>query len=310
MRLSRDGWGKAVFYIRAADLLIRVDNLYPYLESACADYIVQPDREPDAVIRSDLEMVKESLDWHRKNMNMAVDPGFAEYSRIHQELYPQIVRFGAFWMHAAVIGMDGNAYGFTAPVGGGKSTHVGLWKQVYGDRVRVINGDNPVIRRKDGVFCAFGTPFGGSPGDQTNTGLPLKGICFLRRGEHNSITPMDPEEARNRILKDLIAYQAVRIGTFRRFLRLTDEFAAEVPAYTLVCNMDPEAAVIAYREMAGTKLREDGSAFPSVPGSPAGKGEVPGTAGLFVFLLRSRFYRFRLEVLRRTMRVIRSFAVR
>lgn len=238
-----------MFYIRMADLLIRVENTYPYLEEACRDYIVTPDREEDAYIAATPEDIQFSLDWHYRHEGVHVDPGFAEYTQAHQKLYAHIVKYGAFWCHAAVVGMDGYAYAFTGPSGYGKSTHVHLWQEVYGDQAKIINGDNPVIRKRDGVFCAFGTPFGGKLNEQVNIGLPLKGYCFLEHGERNELHPMDKREARNRILKDMFDFRIVRKSTIIPLLDLLEEFVGEVPVYRLICNMDPEAAIVAYEGM-------------------------------------------------------------
>lgn len=238
-----------MFYIRMADLLIRVDNLYPYMEDVCRDYIVHPDREEDAYIAATPEDVEFSLNWHFEHEGVHVDPGFAEYTQAHQKLYAHIVRYGAFWVHAAVVGMDGYAYGFTGPSGYGKSTHVHLWQKVYGERAQIINGDNPVIRRKDGVFCAFGTPFGGKDNEQMNIGLPLKGYCFLEHGDHNELIPMGRKEAGKRILEDMFGFHIVRRRTIGQLLDLMEEFTAEVPVYRLICNTSEEAAVTAYEGM-------------------------------------------------------------
>ena len=238
-----------MFYIRIADLIIRVENMYPYMEEACRDYMIIPDRAEDAYIVTTPEDVRFSLDWHWEHEGLRVDPGFAEYTQTHQKLYAHIVRYNAFWTHAAVVGMDGYAYAFTGPSGYGKSTHAHLWQQVYGERAKIINGDNPIIRKNHGVFCAYGTPFGGKLNEQVNVGLPLRGYCFLEHGDHNELVPVSRSEARNRILTDMFDFHIIRKRTFSQLLDLMDEFTAEVPVYKLICNMDPEAAVVAYEGM-------------------------------------------------------------
>ncbi len=238
-----------MFYIQMADLILRVDNLYPYMEEVCKDYLVQPDRHEDAYIQGTPEDVQFSLNWHFEHEGEWVDPGYAEYTQSHQKMYAHIVKYGALWMHAAVVGMDGCAYGFTGPSGYGKSTHAHLWQQVFGERVQIINGDNPVMRKRDGIWHAFGTPFGGKHNEQVNIGLPLKGYCFLEHGDHNELLPMDQREARNLILLNMFDFHIIRRATFLQLMDLAEDFTSQVPQYRLICNMDPEAALTAYNGM-------------------------------------------------------------
>lgn len=240
-----------MFYMKVADLLIRVENKYDYLKSVSEEYIVEPDRECDAYIVSTDEDIQFSLDWHMKYDNKVVDPGYAEYTQVHQKMYAHIAKYDAFWMHAAVVSMNGYAYGFTGPSGYGKSTHAHLWLQAFGEKAQIINGDNPIVRKKDGAFYAYGTPFGGKHGENVNIGLPMKGYCFLKHGEDNKMEPMAPDEARNRILTDMFDFKTIRKSNFVALLTLVEEFTQTVPMYTLTCNMDLEAARVAYERMKG-----------------------------------------------------------
>lgn len=238
-----------MFYVEMAGLLVKVENHYDYLAEVSREYMVEPTREHDAIIAATDEDIRFSLDWHLKHDHEEVDPGFAEYTQAHQKLYAQIAKYDAFWMHAAVIGMDGAAYGFTGPSGYGKSTHAHLWQKVYGERARIINGDNPIIRKREGVFYAYGTPFGGKHGENVNIGLPMKGYCFLNHGETNKIEAMDKKEARNRIFADMFDFRTVRRSNAAKILTLVEEFTEQVPMYLLTCNMEEDAARVAYEGM-------------------------------------------------------------
>lgn len=238
-----------MFYIEIADILVRVENKYDYLEQISKDFIVVPDRECDAYLSPTDEDIQFSLDWHLKYDGEAVEPGYAEFTQAHQKLYAHIAKFDAFWVHAAIVGMNGAAYGFTGPSGYGKSTHAHLWLDVFGDEAKIINGDNPIIRKKDGAFFAYGTPFGGKHGEFVNTGLPLKGYCFLKHGETNRIEPMDKKDARNRILTDMFDFHILRKRNFSQIISLVEEFVDTVPMYTLTCNMEKDAAKVAYHGM-------------------------------------------------------------
>lgn len=238
-----------MYYMEIAELLIRVENKYDYLKNVSEKYIVEPDRECDAYIAPTEEDIQFSLDWHLKYENEKVDPGYAEFTQAHQKLYAHIAKYDAFWMHAAVVGMDGYAYGFTGPSGYGKSTHAHLWQKAFGEQAEIINGDNPIIRKKGDNFYAYGTPFGGKHDENVNIGLPMKGYCFLQHGEDNRIEPLSPNEARNRILTDMFDFKIIKKNNFVKLLTLVEDFTRTVPMYTLICNMDVEAAYISHEGM-------------------------------------------------------------
>ena len=83
--------------------------------------------------------------------------------------------------------MDGAAYLFTAPSGTGKSTHTRLWREVFGDRVWMINDDKPMLRISENLVTAYGTPWNGKHHISRNASAPLKAIVQLNRGKENII---------------------------------------------------------------------------------------------------------------------------
>ena len=60
---------------------------------------------------------------------------------------------------------------------------------------------------------------------------------------------MDRKAARNRILENMFDFRIIRRTTLAQLLDLVEDFTSEVPQYRLICNMDPEAAVVAYTGM-------------------------------------------------------------
>lgn len=239
-----------MFYIEIAKLLIRVENKYDYLKEVCKDYIVEPYKEEDAWFGITDEEIQFSYEWHLKYDGEKVSLPYAEYTQAHQKLYAHLAKYDAFWVHASVIGMDGFSYIFTAPSGYGKSTHAHIWQKVFGEKAKIINGDNPIIRKlEDGKFYAFGTPFGGKANEQVNIGLPLKGLCFLQHCDKNIITNYDKIEARNNILLNMFDFKIIRKNNFVKLLTLIEDFVENVKIYKLECNMEDEAAIVAYEGM-------------------------------------------------------------
>ena len=68
---------------------------------------------------------------------------FLELTVIHEKMTLALLPRDIFLMHGSALCMDDRAYIFTAPSGTGKSTHARLWREIYGDRVRMINDDKP-----------------------------------------------------------------------------------------------------------------------------------------------------------------------
>ena len=155
-------------------------------------------------------------------------------------------------MHAAVLDVDGKSYAFTAKSGTGKSTHINLWKKLLGDKVVVVNGDKPILRFIDGELYIYGTPWCGKEGWQTNMRSIFKGLCFLERAENNSIKPLEKGECASRIMQQILMptdpFDAMAT------LELMDRMLMKVDTWLLGCNMDIEAAKIAYENMSGEKI--------------------------------------------------------
>lgn len=144
-------------------------------------------------------------------------------------------------IHSSAISYENGGVLFSAPSGTGKSTHTGLWKKVYGDKVKIINDDMPAIRFIDGGWKLCGTPWCGKTGINVSECVPLKGIVFLERGVENEIIPLSPQEAVFGIMNQtmLPLYREL----MNEVLESIGKLASETPAYRLKCNISEEAAI-------------------------------------------------------------------
>ena len=133
--------------------------------------------------------------------------------------------------------------------GRGKSTHAKNWLTYYPDRARIINGDEPIIRRVDGIYRAYGTPFCGKERYNINTSAPLQGLCYLQRGETNAIERMEPTEAFAYLMTDYQNYGTIQEENRLQYMDLLTDFVEKIPVYILTCNQDPEAARVAFEGM-------------------------------------------------------------
>ena len=175
------------------------------------------------------------------------------FLEIYREICTYALAHDAFLMHCAVIEYEGRGYAFSAPSGTGKTTHIRLWRQVFGkDKVTIVNGDKPILRVFDDAVYAYGTPWCGKEGYNVNTRVPLCGLCFVERGKTNKIRPMSTEEAVPRLFGQIMVDDSPDLA---RQMELADQLLEKVPCYLLSCNMEPEAARVAYDGMNHAEIR-------------------------------------------------------
>ena len=155
--------------------------------------------------------------------------------------------YDTFVFHGSVIAVDGVGYLFTAKSGTGKSTHTRLWREYFGERAVMVNDDKPMLKITDSGVIAYGTPYNGKHGLGTNISVPLKAICILTRGEENSIVRIDKSEAYPMLVQQV--YRPQNSMQLMKTLDLVDTMAESVKLYKLVCNMEIEAAKIAFEGM-------------------------------------------------------------
>ena len=231
-----------MFYIKIAELVIEVQNIYPFVQDFCRDYITAPTEIPDMIITTTGEEIQRVLALEEVSMTADHAEGLCIYKKICTEL-PK--KFQGFLMHCAVIEYEGKGYAFAAPSGTGKTTHIRLWRKRFGDKVHVINGDKPIMRfNPKGHLIAYGTPWCGKEGYQTNDSVPVKAICFVERSEENWIRPLLPKEAISKIFQQLLT--PADLETVDALFPMLEKTLCEIPCYALGCNISEEAAEVAY----------------------------------------------------------------
>lgn len=233
--------------IKTADLVIQIDNKYEEIISFCDKYRAADSAPEDFTVFTAPQENEKSKNWYRMYEDVELTDDIAERDQMQHKIYPRLPAYNAFWLHACVVEVDGEAYAFSAPSGTGKTTHVLLWKQLFGEKASVINGDNPIIRLRDGVFYAYGTPWCGKEGWSENRGVPLKAICYINQSPENELIRLSATEGFYRILRFSCAYQ--NEDNIDQMLLLYEKLAEKVPFYQMNCNMEPEAARISYEGM-------------------------------------------------------------
>lgn len=227
-----------------ADLNIQINNKYSLTTDICKDYLCKQDNP-----KIDLIVTPNDKDYEndKKYLKCPTEP-YLESLSIYRQIARQMLDVGGFVMHASVIEKDGVAFAFAAKSGTGKSTHSRLWVEAFGENnARIINGDKPLIRYKDEKFYVYGTPWCGKEGYNVNTKAPLKAICFLERSEQNRIELLDKNQAVKKIFSQLLPPE--NPAQAQKMFDLIDLLINKVKFYTLYCNKEKDAAIVAYNGM-------------------------------------------------------------
>lgn len=181
---------------------------------------------------------------------------FLENNAIHALLAEKLVEYDVLLMHGSALCMDGVAYLFTAPSGTGKSTHTRLWREVFGDRVWMINDDKPMLRISDNGVTVYGTPWNGKHHISRNASAPLKAIVLLNRGKENRIEPMSKADAFTVVMKQALTSKIPSV--MMKIIQLENNLLNAVDFYQLSCNMEPEAARVAWQRISsGSSERKE-----------------------------------------------------
>ena len=229
---------------RIADFNIDLKGIYTRLRDMCEEYRCDDAESIDFSIHTTNEDVDSERERAKtqdlyNNERESILETWAAYRKIVAE----VLKRNAFLMHGVAIEHEGRGYIFTAASGTGKTTHVKLWKEAFGDEnVTIINGDKPILRFLDDKVYAYGTPWNGKEHYGTTGRTAIDGVCFLKRGEKNAIRRITTEEAVPLMFSQIMIADSTDLA---RQLELVDMFFEKVPAYILECNMDVSAAVVA-----------------------------------------------------------------
>lgn len=141
-------------------------------------------------------------------------------------------------IHAAGAGIDGRGYIFPGRSGAGKST---LSKFFLGrNTVEMLSDDRVVIRKINGSFRVYGTPWAGDAGIAENKEFPLKGIFFIHHGDKNRIREMTPREATEKLMP-VTSIPWFDRDVMPRILDFCEELVSNIPAYQFYFKPDAEA---------------------------------------------------------------------
>lgn len=239
------------FNLKVAGLVAQVHPLYLSTKEYLRSYLT--DENPDIHIY----VSDEDLQHEQKMLELeAIEEGlkirkftnpFLERTVIQRCMATELLKRNTILLHGSTIAVDGKAYLFTAPCGTGKSTHTRLWREYFGDRAVMVNDDKAFLQITESEVYAYGSPWSGKHGLDTNICVPLNGICFLRRGDVNEIIPASAENWIPELLhQSFVPEDSCGSDKVEFLIR---NLSKKVPLWEMRCTKDPEAAQVAYHAM-------------------------------------------------------------
>ena len=240
-----------IFTIKLAGRAIAVHAIFDATKSFCDGYLSQ-DSPEFCLTTSPKDIIFE----REKSIREAELEGiivrefsdtYLETIAVLRKVTEGLFGFDTLLFHGSVVAVDGQAYLFTAKSGTGKSTHTRFWRETFGDRAVMVNDDKPFLRITEDGVLAYGSPWNGKHKLGNNICVPLKAICILERGEENQIQAISGQEA-----SMMLFQQSNRPMDPRKmpiYMDLIDQLSKKTEFYRMQCNLDPNAAQVAFDAM-------------------------------------------------------------
>jgi hypothetical protein len=146
----------------------------------------------------------------------------------------KLLSYEGFLLHAATIVGNGKAYVFTGRSGSGKSTTAAMSPEGS-----VLTDEISLLRREDGVWRAYGTPFWGEfKAAGSNTSAPVAGIYRLLQAAEHEVTPLSKRETLRMLLPNVLFFSADAAAN-QRLLEILSHAVVEISCYQLAFSKDP-----------------------------------------------------------------------
>ncbi len=223
-----------MFQIELAGVNIQVENRYAAVEKQYSAFRTQGERIPAFRVCAAEEECRAA----------SIVPEYGETICLCRKISEALLGQNVLLLHAAAIERDGAGYLFAGKSGVGKTTHIGLWQKAFGDEVRVINGDKPLLTFAADKLLVYGSPWQGKERLGCNASAPVKALCFLEQSHENWLVRISAEQAMERLVHQVLIPGDAE--GMERLLALVERILTSIPCYVLHCRPDEQAARIAW----------------------------------------------------------------
>lgn len=142
-------------------------------------------------------------------------------------------------LHASFVKVNGEGILFTGPSGIGKSTQAEMWKNYQ--QADIINGDKTILKQKNGVWYAFGSPYAGSSRIWRNECAPIKAIVFLgQTSDKDKCFRLEGADA-FRVIYSNMTMNIWNKDYMNKTLEFIREVCIRIPVFYLKCRPEKSA---------------------------------------------------------------------
>lgn len=153
----------------------------------------------------------------------------------------QVFAHRGFFLHASYIVWKDKAILFTAPKQIGKTTQAKLWEK-YRD-AEIINGDRALIRKENGVWMVYSSPYCGTSKICENVSCPLGTVVILSQGREDEIRLSKTIESVTALM-DGASFRTWDKRNVEAMMDLASDLIKNVPIYKLECTPTEDAVRI------------------------------------------------------------------
>lgn len=232
---------------KIADFYLSINNNYDYLLKQCSQYEFD---KKNICLELLIKIPKSDITKIRNSSEIKYAYKYLESICSYRKLAEWLPLHNAFVFHSAVFDVDGTGIALAAHSGTGKTTHMLLWQKLIGDRLKIVNGDKPIVRFFDDepeTPYAYGTPWNGKEHLGCNMRTPLKHICFIERAKTNSCEEISKAEAADLLFNQVYIPKDPQAAI--NTLQLINRFISCCKLWKIKCNMDIDAAQTAYNKI-------------------------------------------------------------
>ncbi|MDO4413694.1 MAG: hypothetical protein Q4C20_01310 [Erysipelotrichaceae bacterium] len=157
-----------------------------------------------------------------------------------------LLKYSRCIFHGAVFLWKGKAFIFTAQSGVGKSTQLFHWLKLYGDEIKIMNGDKPVLYSESSRVIVYPSPWKGKEGlGSDSLTAPLGGIIILEQGKENHIERLIPQKSVPQLLMRIL-FTAETEESVRNAGRMIEAIVMSVPVWKLINKGDADSAKLTH----------------------------------------------------------------
>ncbi len=181
---------------------------------------------------------------------------YGEYKAFLGLLSDALLDYDRVLLHSVAFVWHGRAWLLSAESGTGKTTQYLNLKQLYGEEIQILCGDNPILQFGEEGITVHPSPWNGKENYHGNMAAPLTGLILLRQAKENQLTRLSPHDAAADVFR---AFNTYCIGeeSVHQMARLTERLLAATPVWRFENLGDLASSEMLMRLM---REQEEGSA--------------------------------------------------